>query len=353
MVKKSIPFSKIYFIVPISGPINGAKMISRYILNAFEDYNTQLIDTAQAINHLDHGSINFDKIVGMIKILYRVVIIKNNSIVYLNYTPQGFANFRDTIILVLLRLKRCQITIHLHTNFIVEKSRLFLKIFINDTKCITINNYQTEYLKNIVKVVQINNSLPSIDLTLNPKKKFDTQTLLFFSNICIEKGALRLLHLFNHLVKRKKRYKFKIVGGFLDKNIEDIFNDYAAQYNNFELIGYVSDPVLKSELFNNSSIFLFLSDPFYEASPLVLIESLNFGLPIISTKQYVLDDINIALNGFIYQDDVINYTIDFIINLLDDYKLYQKVSYSCYLTYCNNYNFDGYISDIKKAIING
>ena len=60
----------------------------------------------------------------------------------------------------------------------------------------------------------------------------------------------------------------------------------------------VSDMEEKSKIYSEATALLFLSDKNYEVFPLVYIEALMHGLPIISTPQHVAESV-VKENGII------------------------------------------------------
>src|SRR5690606_19544665 len=129
---------KIFLLIPVKGPINGAKLISKTIWLGFLNKLTSeiiLIDTAQASKADDFGKFRFKKIRLVFKILFQVLKrVKKEDKALLNFTPHGFAFVRDCIILWFLKFKKANITLHIHANGLEKKNKIFLKILFKGIK---------------------------------------------------------------------------------------------------------------------------------------------------------------------------------------------------------------------------
>ena len=142
--------------------------------------------------------------------------------------------------------------------------------------------------------------------------------LLFFSNLSKEKGIFRLISIIRLIAESDLNCEVNIYGGILDSANTQIFNTLKIKYNFINYFGPITDVKEKYNIFSQNNFLLFLSDINYEVSPLVYIEALMSGLPIITTKQVVSDDIVTGKVGFHISEDSSE-----LLTILQDY--YSKI----------------------------
>jgi glycosyltransferase involved in cell wall biosynthesis len=199
----------------------------------------------------------------------------------------------------------------------------------------------------------VKNALPDFFKVSPPKNKLknDKIKLLFFSNLSKEKGIFRLESIIRLIGKSDLNCEVNIYGGILDKSNETIFNDLKLKYDFINYFGPITDEKEKYNILIENNFLLFLSDINYEVSPLVYIEALMSGLPIITTKQVVSKDIIDKKCGFHISEDGSE-----LLTILQDYNFLssirkEELKKRCRDVYVKNYSFDYFISQIKTIII--
>ncbi|GHA57627.1 glycosyltransferase [Pontibacter akesuensis] len=341
---------KYFFIAPVRGPINGAKYLTTKIIECFGDKDITIIDTSQAASAEDFGKFSFKKIISIFNYVKCIILkVKPKSVCYINLTPHGFAFYRDVILLQSLKLKRANITVHLHTNTLASKNKSLLKLLLNSVKVIVLNKYQLNSLSFLPNVYLLENSLPnqnsrSFEETWEMKPNF---SLLFFSNISEEKGIYEAIEIYKGLKPLCPNIQLKVAGGFLDLEAKTFLEQEIKHDPNILYLGVVNEEDIKVRLFSEASVFLFLSKPFYEASPLVYIEALMFGLPIVSTSQYVTENVIKNNNGIIHTPLNLKESVRYIYSLYQDQNSHKDASYRSYLNYHSFYSFNHYIERLQ------
>jgi glycosyltransferase involved in cell wall biosynthesis len=343
----------VFFIVPIKGPINGAKFLSSKILDHLDIADITVIDTAQASDGKDFGVFTFAKLWAGISMIVQVILtVSSRSICYFSLTPHGFAFYRDLFILIVLKLKLCNITVHLHANGLEKKNKKVLKKVLKSIKIITLNEYQKEQLKFLKNPVYVlGNTLPltsEIDFEeiWNVRKN---NTLLYFSNISEEKGIYKAVEFYHAIKEKVPQVQLKVAGTFLNESAKEYINSLVSQDSSVTYIGFVTSEKEKLRLFSESSILLFMSKPYYEGYPLVYIESLMYGLPIITTPQHIAELVVQNGNGFILNE--INHSvINNAVLLLTNSEMHKAISRRSFELYRNNFNFELYINRFREIL---
>ena len=347
---------KIHFCFPLSGPNNGVKIISNYILNNFledKSFDLIIIDTAQAKGFNNFGKLNLNKIIYTLNLFSKLLKVKRDDLIYLNLTPKGFAFFRDFCMILICKIKRGKVTVHVHANDLEKKINQVTRCLLKKVKIIVINKLQYNNLKSLYSdLYLVKNALPDFfnELSFTNKRNDNKIKLLFFSNLSKEKGIFRLEYIIRLIGESDLNCEVNIYGGILNKSNETIFKDLKLNYDFINYYGPVTNQKEKYKIFVEHNFLLFLSDINYEVSPLVYIEALMSGLPIITTKQVVSDDIINKKCGFHISEDGSG-----LLTILEDYNLssikkeeLKKRSRSVYL---ENYSFDDFINQIKTIII--
>jgi glycosyltransferase involved in cell wall biosynthesis len=144
------------------------------------------------------------------------------------------------------------------------------------------------------------NYLISEDFLQDFNLKLDSKYFLYCGRIMEEKGVFELIEGFK-MAKRLGHldgWELIIAGWFPKKKIIPKFNDQIRGFNTIHFLGYINDirPLLKL-----SSVSV-LPTHYPEGVPRILIESLAFGLPIITTHNKGSKETCSFNNGFILNE---------------------------------------------------
>lgn len=341
---------KINIIFPVEGPINGVKVITREIIECFkkQKIDFRLIDTSQAKQYNQFGKFSFSKVLNFFKFFVQLLPIRKNDIVYMNFTAHGYAHIRDYIIVRWLLLKKCNIIIHIHESTLegLKKKNKIKRL--SKVKIILINQGQYDDLKPYyANITILKNALPDYfeksGIGIHDVNKEKIQ-LLFISNISKLKGSPLLYAFGKEIEKKKLPYEITICGGVLDEESSFIMKNLKNKPF-IKVYEPIFDVEQKMELYRKHDFLLFLSDENYEVYPLVYIESLMCGLPILTTKQVVSSEV-IVDNGAHF----IDYSLEKTINqLLEKYKILE-LKENARQKYKNDYDFDIYIANLLNLI---
>lgn len=341
---------RIIAILPIQGPLNGVKVISQEILRVWDEkkINYQLIDTSQAKKFNQFGKFSFSKITQITQLFWKLRKIKKNDFVYMNLTAHGYAFIRDFLIIKWLLFRNCNITIHLHESTLKKLQGKRISSSLSKVKIIIINDGQLEDLRPYYQnLTVVKNALP--DYYAEHEFKIDTKTnkniqLLSLSNLSVPKGSPLLYKIVNEIETKNLPYSITICGGVLDSESANILSKIKDK-NGVNLLDPIHDIDKKMELYAEHDFLLFLSDENYEVYPLVYIEALMNGVPIISTRQVISTDI-IKGGGTHLVDDSIEKTIESVLKE----KTLLTLRKEARRKYEKEYDFQNYTSNILKII---
>jgi glycosyltransferase involved in cell wall biosynthesis len=125
--------------------------------------------------------------------------------------------------------------------------------------------------------------------------------VLFLGNMHITKGFRELIDAGKILLKNNVSIILRFVGAWPDRKSERLFEEAISGpiSSHVEYCGAVTDPrTLKRYLLESHALALPTYYPF-EAQPLVILEALNAGTPVIATDHGgIRDVVNPGINGF-------------------------------------------------------
>ncbi|EOU2062757.1 glycosyltransferase [Clostridium perfringens] len=145
----------------------------------------------------------------------------------------------------------------------------------------------------------------------------DTINIINVGSMWYPKNHSLLVEAFSKALARNKKLRLTILGdGELKPNIEDLIKKL-----NIEKYVFLPGNVMNVEEYLNESDIFILSSKF-EGLPLVILEAMASGLPIISTNVGGISDIvKNNENGFLVDSDNVGELAEAIIKLSKDYNL--------------------------------
>ncbi|HBF87653.1 MAG TPA: hypothetical protein DDX39_03335 [Bacteroidales bacterium] len=286
---------KILYFVQLPPPIHGVSTINQYVFESKiinEDLEKHFLEIKFS-NHISElKQFNIAKIFSFIwlyiKILYTLIRVKPEY-VYFSLMPIGKGFYRDFLFVILIKLFRCKLIYHLHNSGIADNSKnkywkFFYTITFNNSNVIMLSNnllnseFKNLKLKNTHFFV-VNNGVESIEY-IERNKSNDELNILFLSNLFPEKGLFILLNVFKNLHQTNSKIRLNIVGdNYL--NEKEKVNNYVHENSLESVVSYHENIYGKDKatFFETADIFAFPS--LLECFPLVLLEAMQYKLPIV------------------------------------------------------------------------
>jgi glycosyltransferase involved in cell wall biosynthesis len=138
---------------------------------------------------------------------------------------------------------------------------------------------------NIKKVLICENAchIPDNDLTIAPTTLPHSLRVGFLSNLCVEKGLDVIMDAATKCRDLGLEIKFVLAGPTVDQAAEEILRNGQNRLGDYiEILGPIAAEA-KSDFFKSIDVFLFPTRYRFEAQPLVILEAMSYGLPIIVT----------------------------------------------------------------------
>ena len=358
---------KVLLILHLPQPIHGASIIGKSIKESAFINNTIEADfinlsTSESIKNI--GSINFYKIIHILKLQAQVLshlLRKKYNLCYMTLTSSGKGFYKDVFIVFILKLLRKKIVYHFHNKGIANSQKYFInhllyKFTFNNSSLILLSPFLFDDVKRYFKIENVLFCPNGIENNSNYKflyKNSSPLKVLFFSNMLVSKGALILLKACKIIKNENINFECHFVGEWADISADN-FNKQVdeLELNNVVFSHGRKNGLEKNTYFENANIFVLptLQDCF----PLVLLEAMSFGLPLISTSEGAIPEIlENNINGFIVpKNDSVILADKIKILLLDD-LLRKKMSDANVEKFKSKYTlekFEENFSNILKQI---
>jgi glycosyltransferase involved in cell wall biosynthesis len=299
---------KILFILHLPPPVHGAAIVGKFIKQSEkvkETFNCDFINLSTSSEMEEIGKGGIKKLINVLKLQLKVLkslLSRNYSLCYLTLTAAGVGFFKDLTIITILKLFNKKIVFHFHNKGVNESSRswhrnILYKFAFQNTKSILLSPKLYLDFKKYIQpkdVYYCPNGIPTIN-TSDVTSTISTHSkikILFLSNMIAEKGVYLLLEACKRLKNKKIEFECHFVGSWTNisetefKNFTLEFNLHHHVFSHGPLYGYD-----KQKLYINSDIFVLPTFYKNESFPLVLLEAMNYSLPIISTHEGGIPDI--------------------------------------------------------------
>ncbi len=360
---------KVFFLLHIPPPFHGSSLMGSYIKHSGlirNTFDTDFVNLSTSYKISEIGSFNFNKLVRLIRLLF-LVIYKNIShkydLFYIAIAINGKAFYRDLLLIFILKLFRKKLVLHLHNKGVSTFNNLLRRIgykfvfkssFIISLSDLLYTDIQ-EYVKK-EKIYICPNGIP--DIYFNDKRSSNSDrviNLMYLSNMMLSKGVFILLKACIILKNNKRNFICHFIGEWKDINEKEFYNfiieNDLGDFVKYHGPKYDTD---KTEFLNITDIFIHptLNDCF----PLNLLESLQHGIPIVSTIEGGIPDIVInGENGFLCKKNDPEDLAEKIAILINDPELRLKMGCAGRKIYERKYtleHFENRMVEILQSIVN-
>lgn len=365
--------NKILFILHFPPPVHGAAMVGQYIRESEiinKEFECRYINLGISKSVDEIGKNGLKKWLRYFLILFKTfttIIRFKPKLVYLTLTSKGSGFYKDAIVALIAKGLGKKVVYHFHNKGVSSRQEkafdnwLYKRVFKNSNVILLSEHLYPDIKKYVIKehVQFCPNGIP--DLVMN--KQYNASSvktkinILFLSNLIESKGVFVLLEACKLLQKNGLDFYCTYVGGIGDVS-EKQFNEKVQE---FYLINYVTFVGKKFGIdkdleFKNADIFVLPTVYHNECFPLVLIEAMQFSLPVISTNEGGIPDIvDDGKSGFLIpQKDAITLANKLAI-LINDENLRKQMGEAGRKRYEERFTlaiFEQRFSEIMKTLLN-
>ena len=305
---------RILLMLPLPPPVHGASVVSQQIKESMalaDVYDCEFLNlsTSKKIDEINHFKIvKLFRYVGMISKLCRKLLSGHYELCYLAITCHGKSFLKDAPFVLLGKLFGEKIVIHQHNKGMSKDIcrwpyRWLLPLCYRDTKVILLSWYLYSDIERVVprENVQIcPNGIKVAETSISRLCHNRVLRLLFLSNLIESKGVIVLLDALRLLADTGYLFRCDFVGEET-KEIDAIrFSKEVGnrQLNSFVFYNGKKTGEEKERFLDEADIFVLPT--FNDCFPLVLLEAMSHGLPIVTTAEGGIPDmIEDGINGLI------------------------------------------------------
>jgi glycosyltransferase involved in cell wall biosynthesis len=305
----------------------------------------------------DMGKWKIKKFFIVIKKIRELIFELHNykpDLVYFQISLHGFAFFRDLLFVCIIKLLKVKIAFHLHGKGIKDKSFFSKKMY----KFCFKNEYLIFLSSLIINDVEdvftgksyiVPNGIPDIINLYNKKEGKENINILFLSNFIESKGILDFISMLKILTDEGCKFTATIVGADADFSFDQIKERLLeAGLDSFvQLLGpkYGKE---KEQILLRSDIFVFPTKNDIWGN--VLLEAMQFSLPIISTKEGAIPEIvDEGITGFLVEKNHPEELAKKIEILLTDAELRKKMGNFGRKKYEEKYTLQQFENNMKNV----
>jgi len=344
-----------------------------------KDLEVFVVDTSDKRDDLTNlGRFDFANVYAGLRSLFKLIyylIFVRPDVVYIPISQNHWAYFRDGLFILISSVFKAKILIHLHGSYFLkfyeESSWLYQKFIDLTMKRVDGAIVLGEKLKYIFekwlstdKIFVLPNFIEwefNEDKIRSTKNDESVVRITYLGNLHESKGIFDLLEAIK-IVKKSTRTKFivNIAGKLRDDPVTGLsLREHEIRFGNYlkelgdvaNYIGEIKEEKDKFELLKNTDIFVFPS--WNEGQPLVILEAMSCGCPVISTKDVgVIDETVIdGVNGLLVEKRNIRQLADAILKLVNNRDLRISFGMNSLKRFGEFYTIERHIYEFRKILI--
>ncbi len=305
---------RILLFIKTPPPTTGATLMNKRVLDSTvirESFDIRSIEISYMKHRNEMGKWKLSKLYIIVRVLHKLLselLFHRPMFVYFQISPSGVAFARDLVFVTVIKLFRVRILFHMHGKGIINKSKfakVFYKYCFRSEYIIHLSSLLTYDLKDVYrgKVFIVPNGTPDSTIQKDEGASTRVPIILYLSNLVLSKGILDYIAALEILANKKLEFKGIIVGAEADVTRGELHLELRKRglEGIVEYLGPRYDKE-KTEIMQDSNIFIFPTK--WECFPIVIIEAMQFGLPVISTNEAAIPEIiEDGVTGFLVNKD--------------------------------------------------
>lgn len=360
--------TKILYFIQLPPPLHGVSKLNEVvfespIINSNLEKKLLKIEFSKNLTQLNKFSIM--KLVNLLILwikLFKELLFNKPDYIYFTITPTGGSFYRDVLFVILIKFFGVKPIYHLHgkgidkkiTNSIVKSIYEFVfsnaniihlskGLLSSEIKNLRLINSNLFYVENGIELV---NNTESKD----NKEKIE---LLFLSNLFPSKGIFIFLDALNILKNKGYDFNANIIGGSAGVEIDNKLEDTIKIYNLQKYINILGPKYGNSKYKYLENADIFVHPTLNDAFPLVLLEAMQFSLPIISTFEGAIPEIvDDGLTGYLVLQNNSIMLAEKIESLINNNELRIKMGRAASEKFLTRYTLEKFEHNMEKIFSN-
>lgn len=304
---------------------------------------------------------NFQKVLKFLHLSAAVFakgILNRPDFVYFTFSPRGIAFARDLIFIALIRLLRLPCLFHIHgkshMNNSSRLSKMLYRWAFNAGRVILLSPRLYDEFSHVIdkgNCCYLENGI--VDNGAEELETGESKYVLFFSNMDVSKGILVLLKALRELRDSGTKVTSQFAGQWGSREQETLFCSSVKELNLEDVVCY-RGPLYGREkhlAFKNAGVMVLPS--FNDAFPLVLLEAMSYGVPVIGTYEGGIPDIVAdGETGFLIQKNDHVKLAEKIALLLSDEDLRRRMGAAARKRFQENFTSEIFIGNLARIFGN-
>jgi len=297
---------RILFFVPLPPPITGAGLRNKSLVESDllkSEFDIEVIPFNFAKEVDDIGRFSITKAYRSVFRFFEILLAVHRfrpHLVYFNFSLYGFALYRDFIYVLLFKSLDCNILYHLRTQGIQKqiarsklKKGLFQFVFRNED-IICLSHYLGADLKGVYSgsPLVVNNGIEDVShrYPVIDRLPTDPPRVLYLGHLWKFKGIIDLIQAVGILKGAGFALRASIVGPEGDLRIEEL-SKMISDLNIGDCIEIRGSIEGDSKYALFRSVDILALPTHWEAFPGVVLEAMQFGLPVVATREGAIPEI--------------------------------------------------------------
>ena len=347
-------------------------MVGQYIKNSElvnAQFNAKYVNLSTSVSIDEIGKNGLKKWLRYMILLFKTCyygLFWRPDLVYITLSSHGAGLVKDSGVVLICRLLKLKHVFHFHNKGVKHYAKTSIGAFLypivfKKAEVILLSPYLYADIAEFVSRHRVHfcaNGIPVfVDQDINREHKISEDQpleLLFLSNLNSSKGIWEVLQACVLLQNDNMPFHCTLAGGEGDVKSEDVIRFVKThQLESFvKYLGKVSG-ITKSQAFQNANVFLHPTKE--DCFPLVLLEAMQFGLPIISTYEGAIPEmVEEGLNGFLIEQNNAQALVDTIKKYIIDPSLVELQGSHNIQKYKKNYHvaiFEELFCSVVKTIL--
>lgn len=329
---------KILFLSTLPPPYHGASMSSSMCLNLLindKNFDVKNVRLNSSVNTADVGKISLNKfyeILPIIKEIKNLIKIFSPELIYFAPAVTGIGLYRDFYLLQIIKYfsKNSRLILHIRGQFKDKDwknpfTKFIIKQLLKCDKAIVLGPELIANLRDTIprnKIYILPNALPEtlsdreFQKVIEQNERKTNLKLLFISNMEVFKGWRKVLETCKLLAHLDIDFTCNFIGGWPSNREKRDFYKYIESNNLQEYINHHGQLLNQEKVKFLVESHIMIFPTFYDACPRVVIEAMEFGLPIISSSVGTIPSlIDHNKTGFIVKENNANEILKFVLKL--------------------------------------
>ncbi len=358
---------RILYFIQLPPPYHGVSSVNQSVFNSKiinSNLDRDLLKISFSANHGSLNKMTFKKFFLFLFLsfdLIKKMTINNYDLVYFSIAPSGIGFLRDSFFVLIMKIFRPKIILHIHgvgisKNLKGKPNLKFIYEFIfKNTIIIHLSEglLRSEISNNFKKInfegYYVNNG---VNIRKEITKKDEAKNILFLSNLFPSKGIFEALEVFNLIHKKHKDIVLNIAGAETSKQVTDRLSSFIEENNLKDRVilhGFLEGRD-KEELLSRSDLLLYPTKD--DAFPLVLLEAMNNGMPIVATDIGAIGEIvKDGETGFVCTNNV-NDIERKMLKLIENAHLFRELSLNSRKRFEEKFTFEIFEKNLATIMNN-